>query len=188
MDQSAQNEGNSNSQQVAQFGRFIMNKKFQQLIDRSTIYPKARWAFFGFSVFIYLVRVYYGDGWYVITYALGIFLLNLFIGFLSPQIDPDLDGPVLPTKDDEEFRPFTRKVPEFKFWLNSVKAIYFALFLTMFRMFDIPVFWPILLMYWFILFFMTMKKQIAHMIKHRYVPWSFGKAKYSGKEPIFTGR
>ena len=28
------------------------------------------------------------------------------------------------------------------------------------------------------LFFMTMKQQIRHMIKHRYVPFSFGKKQY----------
>ena len=27
----------------------------------------------------------------------------------------------------------------------------------------------------FVLFFVTMKRQILHMIKHRYVPFSFGK-------------
>ena len=31
------------------------------------------------------------------------------------------DGPELPTKADQEFRPFIRRLPEFKFWwdLNS---------------------------------------------------------------------
>jgi hypothetical protein len=39
----------------------------------------------------------------------------------------------------------------------------------------VPVFWPILLMYWVVLFFITMKRQIRHMIKHRYLPFSMGK-------------
>ena len=43
------------------------------------------------------------------------------------------------------------------------------------QFFDIPVFWPILLMYWFILLFVTMKRQVKHMIKHRYLPFSWGK-------------
>lgn len=56
--------------------------------------------------------------------------------------------------------------------------------MTFFSVFDVPVFWPILLMYFGVLFFMTMKRQIAHMYKHRYVPISFGKSKYkdAGKE------
>lgn len=35
---------------------------------------------------------HYSQGWYIITYALGIFLLNLFIQFLQPRIDPALLG------------------------------------------------------------------------------------------------
>jgi hypothetical protein len=54
--------------------------------------------------------------------------------------------------------------------------------MTFFDVFDIPVFWPILLIYFFILFFMTMKRQIQHMLKHRYIPFDFGKPKHAGKE------
>ena len=59
------------------------------------------------------------NGWYIVTYGLGIYLLNMFIGFLSPQIDPETDGLLLPQKNSEEFRPFSRRVPEFKFWCVS---------------------------------------------------------------------
>jgi hypothetical protein len=51
---------------------------------------------------------------------------------------------------------------------------------TFFAMFDVPVFWPILLLYWCVLFFVTMKRQIQHMIKYRYIPFSFGKKAYGG--------
>jgi len=37
--------------------------------------------------------------------------------------------------------------------------------MTFFRFFDVPVFWPILLLYFLMLFGMTMKKQISHMIQ-----------------------
>lgn len=47
--------------------------------------------------------------------------------------------------------------------------------MTLFPVFDVPVFWPILLLYWLVLFTVTMKRQIKHMIKHKYVPWSTGK-------------
>lgn len=76
---------------------------------------------------IYFIRVFFAQGWYIVTYALGIYLLNLFLAFLQPKIDPSLEmdleadsveegGPVLPTRSDEEFRPFVRRLPEFKFW------------------------------------------------------------------------
>lgn len=47
--------------------------------------------------------------------------------------------------------------------------------MTFFTMFDVPVFWPILLLYWLLLFTVTMKRQIKHMIKYRYLPFSTGK-------------
>ena len=50
------------------------------------------------------------------TYGLGIYNLNLLIGFISPQIDPETEGPQLPTQSDQEFKPFVRRLPEFKFW------------------------------------------------------------------------
>jgi hypothetical protein len=50
-----------------------------------------------------------------------------------------------------------------------------AFVLTFFSIFDVPVFWPILLLYWLVLFVLTMKRQIRHMIKYRYVPFTVGK-------------
>jgi Rer1 family len=58
---------------------------------------------------------------------------------------------------------------------SSAKAILLGFAATFFAAFDVPVFWPILLLYWLVLFFLTMKRQIRHMIKHRYVPFSVGK-------------
>ena len=41
------------------------------------------------------VRAWRGTaGWYIITYGLGIYVLNLLIGILSPQSDPETEGPV----------------------------------------------------------------------------------------------
>jgi hypothetical protein len=57
----------------------------------------------------------------------------------------------------------------------SIKSILIGTGMTFFTVFDVPVFWPILLLYWFVLFFVTMKRQIRHMIKHRYLPFTSGK-------------
>ncbi len=56
------------------------------------------------------------------TYALGIYNLNLLLGFLTPQVDPELEGPTLPSKKEDEFRPFVRRLPEFKFWCAAPAA------------------------------------------------------------------
>ena len=56
------------------------------------------------------------QGFYIVSYALGIYNLNLLLGFLTPQIDPEMEGPTLPDKGSDEIRPFVRRLPEFKFW------------------------------------------------------------------------
>jgi hypothetical protein len=99
-----------------------------------------------------------------VAYTLGIYLLNLFLAFLSPKFDPSLeqdegmeDGAAggLPTKEDTEFRPFVRRLPEFKFWHAATRAVALSLVCSFFTMFDLPVFWPVLVMYWLILFVLT---------------------------------
>ncbi|ELT98470.1 hypothetical protein CAPTEDRAFT_225288 [Capitella teleta] len=158
----------------------------QRWLDKSTPYPTPRWVAWIGVVLLYLLRVYFLQGWYIVTYALGIYLLNLFIAFLTPKMDPaldmDEDGPSLPTKSNEEFRPFMRRLPEFKFWYSALKAVLIAMVCTCFDALNVPVFWPILVMYFIILFTITMKRQIKHMIKYKYIPFSHGKTKYKGKE------
>ncbi|PRQ56985.1 putative retrieval of early ER protein Rer1 [Rosa chinensis] len=70
------------------------------------------------------------------SYGLGIYLLNLLIGFLSPQVDPEIhdlfDGPSLPTRGFDEFRPFVRRLPEFKFWYSITKAFCIAFVMIFF--------------------------------------------------------
>ncbi len=134
---------------------------------------------------IFFLRIFVAQGWYigmlyvplfnfykrvanhgfVVAYSLGIYLLNLFLAFLQPKFDPsneaidnDMeDGSAggLPTKQDEEFRPFIRRLPEFKFWYSATRAISIGFVCTWFSVFDVPVFWPVLVVYWLILFALT---------------------------------
>jgi len=150
----------------------------QHYIDKTTIWIKTRWCLFVVLLIVYGVRVFFLKGFYIITYGLGIYLLNLLIGFLSPAVDPDTEGPVLPTKESSEFRPFTRKLPEFKFWLSAFRASLISFIMTFFEVFDLPVFWPILLAYFIMLVVLTMKDRIKHMLKYKYVPFSTGKQTY----------
>lgn len=161
-------------------------KIFQFYLDKSTPHAVYRWIGTFVLACLYALRVFYLQGFYIISYGVGIYVLNLLIGFLSPLVDPELepsDGPSLPTKGSDEFKPFIRRLPEFKFWYAITKAFCIAFVLTFFSMFDVPVFWPILLFYWVVLFFLTMRRQIAHMIKYKYLPFNIGKQKYGGKKP-----
>ena len=88
---------------------------------------------------------------------------------------------MLPTHANDEFKPFIRRLPEFNFWLAATHATMLSLFLSLFEIFDIPVFWPILLLYFIILTACTLRQQIKHMIRWKYVPWNAGKKQYGGK-------
>ncbi|XP_042390629.1 protein RER1B-like [Zingiber officinale] len=165
--------------------RSDFSRAFQYYLDKSTPHTTERWiGTAGFAV-IYCLRVYLVQGFYIVSYGLGIYLLNLLIGFLSPLVDPEIevsDGLSLPTRGSDEFKPFVRRLPEFKFWYSITKAFCVAFVMTFFSVFDVPVFWPILLCYWVVLFCLTMKRQITHMIKYKYVPFNLGKQRYGGKK------
>lgn len=53
-----------------------------------------------------------------------------------------------------------RSKSEFKFWYSATKATAIALFCTITRATDVPVYWPILLIYFLTLFGLTMRRQI----------------------------
>ncbi|KAH9424440.1 retention in endoplasmic reticulum protein 1 [Dermatophagoides pteronyssinus] len=141
-----------------------LSRKYQGLLDYSTPHIAYRWIFTTVLLLIFMCRVIIYQGFYIITYALGIYYLNMLIAFLTPKIDPAVydfedEGPSLPTSANEEFRPFIRRLPEFKFWYSSTIATLISLICTFFEFCNIP-----------------------HMIKYRYLPWTRGKTRYTGKE------
>ncbi|KAK5085061.1 retention in endoplasmic reticulum protein 1 [Exophiala xenobiotica] len=162
---------------------------YQSYLDKATPYVTYRWIGTVILLCLFFLRIVLAQGWYIVAYCLGIYLLNLFLAFLQPKFDPSLtqdenleDGESsLPTKQDQEFRPFIRRLPEFKFWHAATRAVVISFVCSWFTVFDLPVFWPVLVMYWIILFALTMRRQIQHMIKYRYIPFSVGKAKYGAK-------
>ena len=63
------------------------SRKWQYILDKSSPHYTYRWIFFFICAILYIIRAYYANGWYIVTYGLGIYMLNQFIGFLSPQVD-----------------------------------------------------------------------------------------------------
>lgn len=137
---------------------------YQKYLDKSTPFTPYRWAGTVVLLLLFFLRIVFAQGWYIVAYCLGIYLLNLFLAFLQPKFDPSLsqdegledgEGSALPTKQDDEFRPFIRRLPEFKFWHAATRAIAISFFCSWFEIFNLPVFWPVLVMYWLILFSLT---------------------------------
>ena len=110
----------------------------------------------------------------------------MFLRFLTPikadLEEEELDNPVLPIRDSDEFKPFLRKLGEYHLWKHTTIATFIAILCTFYPSLDLPVFWPVLVIYFIILFILTMRRQIAHMIKHGYIPFDIGKAKYGSNQ------
>ena len=111
----------------------------------------------------------------------------------SEQLDEEAEQAELPppAPQADDYKPFIRRIPEFKWWyvpcgcrsskvlvrgadtqcrLNVTRAVLISIVCTFLPFLDIPVFWPILLIYFIALTTLTMKNQIKHMWKHRYLP------------------
>ena len=177
-----QNSNSSPSSQIIPTSHSFFNKiyiYFNAIQDKIFIYKTQRWLFILFLFIIYFIRMMLTNGYYALTYCLGIHFLNSFIGFISPLDDPEENTneneSYLPQKNNEEFRPFQRKVKEFQFWSVMFWTLTVGIILTFFECFDIPVFWPLLLFYFIFIFILTMRNQIKHMIKYNYLPWDTGK-------------
>jgi len=187
MDFSQNNAPNDTS--IVVFFRKLSNS-YQRILDTSTPYKLQRWIFAVVLIFLFIFRILTAQGYYVVIYTLGIYLLTQFTLFLSPQLgtfemdimeDDMEDEPTLPLNNDDEFKPFIRRLPEFKFWHNTIRATIIAFVCAFIPIFNIPVFWPILLMYFIAITYLSMKKQIDNMIKHHYIPFDIGKKKYNQK-------
>ncbi len=127
---------------------------YQTQLDKSVPQFFPRWGAFLFLLLAFMTRIVLAQGWYIICYGLGIYLLNLFLAFLTPKFDPSLEQALadeevesggdlggLPTRGDQEFRPFIRRLPEFKFWLSASRATLVGFIMSWIPIFDIPVFW-----------------------------------------------
>ena len=68
------------------------SRKWQYVLDKSSPHMLYRWIVFVVVFLVYFSRVYFLQGWFIVTYGLGIFLLNQLIGFLSPQVSVCLEG------------------------------------------------------------------------------------------------
>ncbi len=67
---------------------------------------------------------------------------------------------------------------EFQLWHVAFWSFFICTILTFNEGFNVPVFWPLLLFYFIMIFGITMRRQIKHMVKYKYLPWDAGKARY----------
>ncbi|KAJ3445070.1 protein rer1 [Anaeramoeba flamelloides] len=172
-----------------------LSRKWQRIVDRFVPLVMVRWIIFACLFSFYLLRVLIIKKFFIVTYGLGIYLLNCFILFITPMTDPKLEKEkdqdkstgktfdYLPTKKSDDFKPFMRKLGEFQFCYKMIKATFFSIIATLFPFLNLPVLWQLLLLYFIVLFVFMMRKQISHMVKYGYIPINFGKKKYTKRRP-----
>ena len=67
--------------------KFLLKRKYQNFLDRTTIYPRERWLTLAVLCLLYCLRIYATQGYAVVTYLLGLFYLNHVMLYLSPLDD-----------------------------------------------------------------------------------------------------
>lgn len=107
---------------MAKYNQYIFrfSQIYQSYLDQSVPHFTIRWIATVVLLMLFMVRIVLAQGWYIIAYGLGIYLLNMFLAFLTPKFDPSLEQEIadddaesgrsaLPTRSDEEFKPFIRR-------------------------------------------------------------------------------
>nr|XP_025673887.1 protein RER1B-like [Arachis hypogaea] len=95
--------------------KFTVSRQYQHFFDKTMPHMLRCWIGSLIIACIYVLRIYLIQDFYIVSYGLGIYMLNLLIGFLFPQVDFEIQEATLSTGDSDEFRPFVRRLPEFKF-------------------------------------------------------------------------
>lgn len=149
----------------------------QGLKDHTALKVKERWCIFGTAMIIYIVRVLVKNSHYIITYGVGIYLVQGFILFATPKMkntqDPfeTLTEEQIAEEQQQFDGPFIRNLSEYDFWLFYMKVVLISFFLTFFRFLDIEVYVPLLIVYFIMMVVATLIKLKQHQKLYQYNPW-----------------
>lgn len=108
---------------------------------------RERWAVAALLAVVYVLRVLVTRRYAAVTYFLYVYVLSAFLQFVAPRAAAG--EAVLPGAPaaDGEYKPYQRQLSEPAFWARVVRAHVAALACTLFPVFDIPVFAPLLVAY-----------------------------------------
>ena len=140
----------------------------------------------------FINRIIQVNGYYSIVYVLSVFILQKLIEFCTPlgipnileenedgdDVEFELEG-ILPSNVSD--KPMLRSLNEFKLWQIISLVVILSIASTYFEIFNFPVFWPLLLIYFLWLAVSTMKKLKKHQKKYKYNWMDFMKKNPPGK-------
>ena len=158
-----------------------MDSISQVIVDKLSPMPKPRWIVTVGLLGLFFVRILVSKSHHLIAYCLSVYLVHGFILFATPKDEniPDPfeadDSEYAPANIDNNLRPFVRNMPEFSYWSFCTKLIIGSIILSFFSFTDIPVYTPILVIYFIFMIFATIIKLWQHSSKYNYNPFNFTK-------------
>ena len=168
---------------------------YYSLVGRLVLYPRARWLCTLLLVTAYIYNAQRAS-YDVATYLIGFYLLQLLLSYYTPQGVEDepqesqsdyyylgSEEFIVPEGAEEEAtgvergedKPLLRSMGELQVWERATFAFIMGLVCTYFKMLQIDVFWPLLLVYFLVLVVYTLQKILKTMEKHRYSAADFQK-------------
>lgn len=72
---------------------------YRNKVDKYIIYMKTRWLLTCVLFINYLYRITVHGGFYVVSYVLGLYILNITVQFFQPLGLPDIDDDI---EDDQQ--------------------------------------------------------------------------------------
>ena len=165
-----------------------MNPSVSKFLSSVEKYKYQRWVlFFGLEA-VLIIRMILYRGFYVVGYIEGLTLLNLFFESIYSNtstngegegIDEDVNEVPLHTIKDIEAPPSpildqsnneTELSGDVRLWYAFMITVIISLIAVMIPALDIPVFWPLLLIYFLAIFILTMREPLWIMLTKRYTP------------------
>lgn len=159
-----------------------IERNFRIYMDKIVPFTAPRWGGFGLLVFLFLLRVFLAGGYYVICYGVFIHILYLTVLVITPRADMEEKLDAMIPEHQREKPVFVPKVGEFTVWKQMTRVVLIGFVLSMMPFLDLPVYVPVLVLYFFALVGIQVGTRVQHMIKYKYVPWNTKKKPTVRKE------
>ena len=154
-----------------------IRRKYYYIIDSTLPFAKLRWLFTLILIIIYFYRCF-GMSYDVITYLIGFYIFQIMINYFTPKGLIEVEEEAEPLCESFEYgedKPLVSEMSEFQVWERVSSAFMLGICCTLFKAFQIDVFFPLLMIYFVILICYTIHKIVTKMKKYGYSSIDFKK-------------
>uniref|UniRef100_A0A7S3MZX4 Protein RER1 n=1 Tax=Strombidium inclinatum TaxID=197538 RepID=A0A7S3MZX4_9SPIT len=168
---------------------FVAKRKYRILMDSVTPYRQQRWLAFFLLFLVFVGRIYSTEAFAFVCYCVLIVYLKNLMLYLQPcdsylaelEIAVENDF-VLPTRENDEFKPFERKKPEMEVWKSLMRTTLTGILCTFFSILDFDFNAFVLVGYFLFVAVVLFRAKMKHMQYFKYSPFDLGKkVQYAGE-------